>query len=99
MCWKLGAARVSRQSANRRGVLNAAFGPQRIKAASDLERRTLPDIALEHFAVIADQANDAVGPVVGQPELFADFAFGAEQALDLGTVRMRLLVEICLVDV
>ena len=68
--------------------MNAALGPQRIERfASDLERRTLAStLCSNSFAVIADQANDAVGPVVGQPELFADFTFGAEQALDLGTV-------------
>src|SRR5687768_10658175 len=40
-------------SADRRGVLQAALGPQRVQPAVELQRRVLADIALEHLAVIA----------------------------------------------
>ena len=70
------------RSADRRRVLDAALGPQLVQAALDLERRALPDVAFEHLAVIADMLDDADGPVLGQAELLAVIAFGADEALD-----------------
>src|SRR5215831_12152284 len=43
----------------RRGVLQAALGPQRVEATFDLQRRAFADVAVEHLAVIADMAHDA----------------------------------------
>src|SRR5215813_11377195 len=47
-------------SADRRGVLQAALGPQHVEAARDLERRALTDVALEDLAVVADMLDDAI---------------------------------------
>src|ERR1043166_67220 len=74
-------AGFGRGLADRRGVLQAALVPQAVHAARDLERRALPDVLLEHLAVIPDVLDDAVGPVLGKTELLAVIAFGAEQAL------------------
>src|SRR5262252_4767092 len=80
-------------STDRRGVLNTTLGPKRIEAARDLQRRALAEIALEDFPVIADVLDDAVDPVLGQPQLFAVIAFGAQQALDFGIVGFELLID------
>src|SRR5882757_11300321 len=44
--------------ADRRGVLQAALGPQLVEAALDLERRSHADVAVEAFAVVADLLHD-----------------------------------------
>src|SRR5580693_7820008 len=82
------------RSANWRRVLNAPLGPQRVEAARDPQRRTLADIAVEHLAVIAHQLDDAIDPVLAEPEPLAEIILGAEQALDLGILRFHLLVDI-----
>src|SRR5262249_3146270 len=78
-------------SADRRRVLDAALGPERVEAALDLERRALADVALEHFAVVAHVFDDARGPILGQPELFAVIALGADKLLDIRIVRAERL--------
>src|SRR5450755_1425332 len=87
------------ESADRRRVLNAPLGPQRIEAARDLERGPRADIAVEHVAVISHQLDDAQGPILGEPETLTEIIFDAEQTPDLGIVRLHLLVDIRLVDV
>src|SRR5690242_13469835 len=67
-----------------RRVLQAAFGPQRVEAAFDLERGAFAPVALEHLAVVSDVPHDAHHPVLGEPELFAVIALGADQLLDVG---------------
>src|SRR3954452_18108479 len=81
-------------SADRRRVLEATFGPQRVEAARDLQRRALPDVLLEDLAVISDMLDDPVAPVLGQPELLAVIAFGPEQALHIRIGGFHLLVDI-----
>jgi len=73
--------------ADRRSVLQAALGPQRILAAGDLERRALADIALEHLAVVTDLLDDRVDPLL----------VDAERLAMPGVVpRMRLMVGLSL---
>src|SRR5262249_37282297 len=87
-----------RPSPHRWRVHDAALGPQRVQAARDLERRALPDVALEHLAVITDVLEDTVGPVLGEAELLAEIALGTEQALDVGIVGLEVLVDVRLAD-
>src|SRR6185312_11227527 len=70
----------------------------RIEPARDLERRALPDIALKTLAVIADVLDDAVGPIVGQPNRLAELALDAEEPPHLGIGRFELLVDIAFGD-
>ena len=52
------------------------------------------DIALVDFAVIADVADDARGPVLGQAELLAVGAFGADQPHHVGLLRLQRLIDV-----
>src|SRR6266850_5370133 len=61
---------------DRRCVLDAAVAPQRIEPARDLQLRSVADIAVVDLTIIADMADDADGPVLGQAEVFAIRAFG-----------------------
>src|SRR5262249_7760160 len=45
---------------DRRGVLQAALGPQIVQAAVDFQHRAGTDVALEAFAVIPDLLDDVV---------------------------------------
>src|ERR1700730_15908345 len=74
-------------------ILDAALGPQPVEAAGDAELRAGADIALEHLAVIAHLLDDARHPVLGQPELLAVSAFGPDQPLDLGLLRLQGVVD------
>src|SRR5262249_16659324 len=84
----------ARKSADRRCVLHASLGPERIEAASDLERRALPDIALEYFAIVADQLDDAIDPILGQSELLAEISFRAEHPLYFRIIGFHLLIKV-----
>src|SRR6476660_5731072 len=91
------AARTDAQgagSAERRPVLQAALGPQSVETAHDLQRRALADVALENLAVIADVLDDAIDPVVGEPERLAILTFGAEHPPGLRIVGLQFLVDI-----
>src|ERR1043166_694503 len=79
-------------SADRRGVLKPALGPEPVQATCDLERRALPDVLLEDLAIVPDMLDDAIGPVLGQSELLAVVPFSAEQALDVRVGRLHRLV-------
>src|SRR5215510_10999701 len=79
---------------DRRGVLNSPLGPQPIDAAADTEPRASPDVALKRLAVVADMLDDAHRPILGQADLLAEIAFGADQALDLRHVRFQGLVDV-----
>ena len=59
-------------------LVHSAFRPRAI-----LSGEPWPDVPLEDLAVVADMLDDAIGPVLGQAELLAVIAFGAEQALDV----------------
>src|SRR3954468_16939249 len=84
--------------AHRRRELQTALVPQGIQPARDLQRRALPDVALERLAVVADLLDDAIGPVVGEPERFAVLALAAEQPLDVRVVGLLLIVDVGLGD-
>src|SRR5215470_1027760 len=58
-------------SPDRRRVLDAAGVPELVEAARNMQVRFAADIALIDFAVIADMADDAHRPVLGQPEILA----------------------------
>src|SRR5579884_3058953 len=88
-----------RKSADRRRVLDPSLGPKRIQAACDLERRALPDIAVEDFAIIADQLDDAVDPVLGQSELLAEISLSPKQTFYFRILGFHLLFNIFLIDV
>src|SRR5215203_6755810 len=77
---------------DRDAVLQAALRPERINAALDLQRRALADVALENLAVVADVLDDAHGPIVRQTDRLSELALGSDEALDLGIIRLRLLV-------
>src|ERR1700719_2417640 len=81
-------------SAERRPVLQAALGPQRVETAHDLQRRTLADVAFENFAVIADVLDDAIDPVVGEPERLAVLTLGAEHPPGLRIVGFQFVVDV-----
>src|SRR5205814_2912273 len=85
-------------SADRRRILQAAFGPQTVQPARNLERRALADILFKHLAVVPDVLDNAIAPVLGEAELFAIIALGAEQALYIRVGRLHLLVDIGLGD-
>src|SRR5262245_2643204 len=80
--------------ADRRGVLQAALGPQRVLAAGDLERRALADVALEHLAVVTDLLDDVVDPLLVDAERLAHARRDAEDALDGRVVALQHLVDV-----
>src|SRR6266699_874161 len=79
-------------SPHRRRVLNAAFGPQPIDAATDTELGARSHVALEHFTVIADLSDNAHHPVLRQPELLAEITLNSQQASDFRLVLLQRLV-------
>src|SRR6188474_1113934 len=79
---------------NRRGVLDAAVAPERVQAARDLQLGFGADIAVVDLAVIADMADDAGGPVLGEAEVLAIGAFGADQPHHVGLFRLQRLVDV-----
>src|SRR5216684_4582896 len=85
--------RPARPSPDRRRVLEPAFRPQCVEAAGDLQGRSLADIALEHFTIVADVLDDAHGPVLGEAELFAVIAFRAHHALHVGRSGGQRLID------
>src|SRR4029077_8681247 len=76
------------RSANWRGVEQAALGPQRVQAASDLERAAHADIAVEALAVVTDLLDDVVDPPLVDTECLAHARGHAEDALDGGIVAL-----------
>src|SRR3954463_8517221 len=82
------------RSADWDAVLQPALVPERVKAALDLERRTLADVALKDFAVVAHVLDDPHPPIVGQASGFAELSLRAEETFDLRVVRLRHLVDV-----
>src|SRR5512147_1494016 len=74
-------------SADRRRVLDSALVPEVVQAAGNLQLRAGADIAVKGLAVIADGLDDPVEPVLGEAELFAEIAVGAESAFQIRLVR------------
>src|SRR3978361_707412 len=83
-----------RPSPDRRCVLYAAGVPELVQATWNLQLGFGADIALVDFAVIADMADDARGPVLGETELLAVIAFGADQPHHVGLLRLQRLVAV-----
>src|SRR5262249_31594601 len=88
------AEHEDQNSAHRRRVLDAALGPEPVDAAADAELRARSYIALEYFAVVADLLDDAHHPVLGQAKLLAEIALDAQEAPDLGLVRLQCFVDV-----
>src|SRR3954452_9459769 len=84
-----GIERRAPPSPHRRRVLHATDVPELVHAARDLQLRLLADVALIHLAVIADVADDANGPVLGQAELLAVIAFSADQPHHFRLLRLH----------
>src|SRR5262245_54818429 len=78
--------------ADRRRVLQAAFVPQRVLAACDLELAAFAQIALEDLAVISDVLDDLVGPVIGEADAGSEIALFAKQAYYFRICGARLLL-------
>src|SRR6266852_961305 len=98
------AARLRRRRAalmslaDRRRVLDAAFRPQTVEAALDLERGIDADIALEYLAIIADGLDDVNDPIVGEAEALAERALDAKHAPHLGARRLHHFIDVALGD-
>src|SRR5690606_5734137 len=89
-----GAPALWLRLADRSGVLQTAIGPQRIEAALKTNVGVHANIAFERFAVVTDQLDDLVGPVLGQSDRGTEVAFNAEQTLDGRIVRAEHLIDI-----
>src|SRR5436305_2826153 len=83
---------------DRHGVHQPALGPQIVVAAFELQRRAKTEIAVEYLAVIANQFDGVVGPLLVEPERLAHARSGAEHALDGRIVALEHIVDISLVD-
>src|SRR5260370_26142009 len=90
------SSRANTQKAlpNRRRVLDAAGVPELVEAARNLELGLAADIAIVNLAVIADMADDAHRPVLGQPEVLAVSAFGADQPHHIRLLRLQGFVDV-----
>src|SRR6476660_4022538 len=86
------AASAPITSAQRRGVHQAALGPQVVDAARQRHRRLRPEVAFEAFAVVADLLDDPVGPCGIETEELAGVLRDAEEALDARILVARLLL-------
>src|SRR5215218_7858164 len=71
---------------DRRGVLEAALGPQLVQAAVDLEGRLRAEVAVEALAVVTDLLDDGVDPLLVDPQGLAHAWCHAKDALDGGVV-------------
>src|SRR5215813_6184780 len=81
-------------SSDRRGVLQAALGPQPVEAALDLERRAHAEVALEALAVVPDLLDDGVDPLLVDPQCLAHARRHAEDALDRRVVAFQHVVDV-----
>src|SRR5205085_2480911 len=86
------------RSADRRSVDQAAFGPEVVVAAFELERRAQAEMLVENLAVIADRLDCVVGPFLVESEGLAHSRRGAEDALDVRVLVLGHLVDILLGD-
>src|SRR5215213_1510445 len=86
--------RVSHEcaSADRYRIHQPAARPQIIRAAIQLERRLVADIALEDLAVIADRLDRVVGPFLIETEYLAQAGSRAQHPFSVGVVAVQLLV-------
>src|ERR1700730_14133886 len=84
------------RSADRRRVLNPALVPELVEPTGNPEFRAGADVTIEGFAVIADRLDDPRYPILGEAELFAEIAIGAEHALELRLVRFGHVIDVLL---
>ena len=85
-CW---VAMPRAGSPHGKPVLQTALGPQGVQSARNLQRRALPDIPLEDFAVIADRLYDPVRPIIGEAERLPELALDTEQTAHIGRVGFK----------
>src|SRR5215475_13481013 len=86
------------RSLNQWRVQNAAGVPQLIEPARNPELGTFADIAIVHFAVIADTTDDARRPVAAQPQLLAIAALGADKPHHFRLRRFERFIDVLRID-
>src|SRR6202012_1363927 len=84
------------RSADPRPVLNSSLAPELVEPRGNAEFRAGAHIAIEGLAVIANRLDDPDHPILGQAELFAKIAVGAECPFQLGLIRFRHVVDVLL---
>src|SRR5262245_10666535 len=77
-------------STERRHVHQPALAVERVRAALEPQPRARADVTVPDLAVIADFADDLIGPVLRQAEQLAHVIAGAEKTLDLRILAGRL---------
>src|SRR5215831_11253378 len=82
----------------RRGVHQAALGPEPVEAPLKLQGARLAHVALEDLAIIAADLDGLRQPFVVQAEPRAELAGRPEQALDGRRARLGHLIDIGLRD-
>src|SRR4029450_10535132 len=85
---------AERELPNRRGVLQAALGPELVQATVDLEQGVLADIAVEALAVVTDLLDDVVDPLLVDAERLAHARRDTEDALDGGILALQHLIDV-----
>src|SRR5262249_37757646 len=83
-----------KQLTDRRGVEKAAGSPKFIQSPPDAEVRAGADIALIDFAIVSNVANDARGPILGEAELLAIGALGADKPHDVRFRGFERLIDV-----
>src|SRR6516225_9710001 len=76
-----------------RRVLDSALRPERIQSARNAEPGPRSHVSLINLPVVSDCADRARGPVFWKAQLLAKFAFGADQALDIGIGRFQRILD------
>src|ERR1700722_2542459 len=87
------AKRLSDKLPDRRRVLDAAVDPQFVQSARDAELRFRAEIALEYLAVVAGRFHRRDRPGRRKAQLFAEVAFGPDEAPDLGLLRLQGVID------
>src|SRR5690606_32344749 len=82
------------RSADRKRVHQAAFCPECVEAALDLQGAALPDIAFEAFAVVADLLDDVVGPGFVEADIGSSSGRHAQKATHIRAVALTHLVDV-----
>src|SRR4029077_19403653 len=77
-----------------RRVENSAGIPELVQPARDAELGTGADVALIDLAVVADVLDDAHRPVLGQVDVLAVLALGADEAHHVRFLRFERLIHI-----
>lgn len=67
--------------------MDATVVPQGIEPAVDGQRSAFAEVALKHFAVVADLTDNLHDPIFGQLQVFAVFTVGTQQPRDIRVFR------------